>query len=64
MSGVNEVQHESFECKCQLDSIVCNLKQKRNHDECRCECKNYDLSSCQADYMWNPTTCDCECNKV
>ena len=51
MSGVNEVQHESFECKCQLDSIVCNLKQKRNHDECRCECKNYDLSSCQADYM-------------
>ena len=36
-----------------------------NHDECRCECKEFnDWSSCRNDYIWNPTTCDCECNKA
>ena len=28
------------------------------------ECKRlYDLGSCKNDYIWNPNTCDCECNK-
>ena len=25
--------------------------------------KNY-WSSCKDDYMWNPITCDCECNET
>ena len=42
MSKVDEtrfiVQHESYECKCRLNGNVYNLKQKCNHDKCRCEC--------------------------
>ena len=35
------------------------------NNEYRCECKELnDWSSCKDDYMWNPGTCDCECNKV
>ena len=37
------VQHESFECKCGLNESVCDSKEKRNHNECRCDCKElYD----------------------
>ena len=44
---------------------VCNSKQKWNQDECWCGCKELDdWSSCKNDYMWNPSTCDCECNKA
>ena len=33
--------------------------------KCRCECKELDdWGSCKNDYMWNPTTCDCEFNKA
>ena len=43
MSGVNETrfltQHESCECKCGLNEIVCNSKRKWNHDACWCEWK-------------------------
>ena len=43
MPGVNEtrfsVQYEWCECKCGLNESVCNLKQKWNHDEYQCECK-------------------------
>ena len=68
MSGVNEtrflVQYESYECKCGLNESVRNSKQKWNHDECRCDWKELDdWSSCVKDYMWNPSKCDCECNK-
>ena len=46
MSRVNEkiflVQRESCECKCRLDESICNLKQKQNHRECWCECKELD----------------------
>ena len=42
MSGVKEtrflVQNQSCECRCGLNESVCNSKQKKNHDECRCEC--------------------------
>ena len=69
MSGVNEtrflVEHESFECKCELNESVCNSKQEWNHDECQCECKGLDdWSSCEDDYIQNPSTCGCECNKA
>ena len=69
MSKVNEtrlsVQHESCECKCGVNESVCNSKQKQNYDECQSECKELDdWSSCKDEFMWNPGTCDCECNKT
>ena len=46
MSGVNEtrflVQHESCNCKCELNESVCNSKQKWNHNKRWCECKELD----------------------
>ena len=51
MSLVNKtrflVQDESCESKSELNKSVCNSKQKRNHGECQCECKEQDdWSSC------------------
>ena len=67
MSGVNEanflIHRGSCECKCRLNESVCNSKQKRNHIECRCDCKGLDdWGSCGKGYMWNPSMRDCECN--
>ena len=46
------VQHQSCECKCRLNEIACNSKQKWIHDKCRCECKELDdWGSCKNDYM-------------
>ena len=43
MSRTNETRfiewHETCKCKCRLDAIVCNNKQRWNKDKCRCECK-------------------------
>ena len=69
MLGVNEtrflVLHESYESKCRLNENVWITKQKWNHDECQCECKELDdWSSCKKGYLWNPSTCDCECDKA
>ena len=30
--------HESCRCKCRLDPIICNNKQRWNKDKCICEC--------------------------
>ena len=44
---------------------VCNLKQKWNDDKFRYEGKELDnWSSCKDNYIWNPSTRDCECNKA
>ena len=56
MSWLNKtrffVQHQSCECKCRLNEILCNSKQKWIHDKCRCECKELDdWGSCKNDYM-------------
>ena len=69
MSRVNDrrslVQHESCECKCRLNEIAFNSKQKWNLNECRCAYKELDdCGFCQNDYMRNPNTCDCECIKA
>ena len=66
MSGVNEtrflVQHK---CECRLNKSVCDSKQKWNHDEYRCKCKELDgWGSCKNYYMWNPSTCDWKYNKA
>ena len=43
MSRINETKnikwHEAFKCKCRLDAIVCNNKQRWNKNKYRCECK-------------------------
>ena len=43
MSKTNETRHikwhETCKCKCRLDAIVCNNKQRWNKDKCQCECK-------------------------
>ena len=58
------VQHESCECNRRLNESVCNPKQKWNHNECPCECKELDeWGSCTNDYVRYPSTCDFECNK-
>ena len=48
-----------------MNESVCNSKQKWKHDEWQCNYKESDnWSSCKDDYLWNPITCDCECNKA
>ena len=43
MSRTNETRfiewHEKCKCKCRLDAIVCNNKQRLNKDKYKCECK-------------------------
>ena len=43
LSRTNETRHiewhETCKCKCRLDAIVCNYKQRGNDDKYRCECK-------------------------
>ena len=65
MSGINEIehlfQHELCGCKCGLSEGISNWKQKWNHNENSCDCKEWDgWIFCQDDYIWNPSTCDCK----
>ena len=43
MSLTNETRHiewhETCKCKCRLNAIICNNKQRWNKNKCRCECK-------------------------
>ena len=43
MLRINKIRHASWcktcICKCRLDASVCNNKQRRSNDKCRCECK-------------------------
>ena len=69
ITEVNEakflVQHELFECKCRSNEIACDSKQKWNHNECRCECKELDgWGTCEKGYIWNPSACDFVYNKA
>ena len=54
MSRTNETRlikwHEKCKCKCSLDGITCNDKQRWNKNECRCECKELiDKGICHKD---------------
>ena len=57
--------HETCKFKCRLDSSVCNNKQKLNEDKCRCECRGKlsDKERCDKGFIWNPSNCNCECDK-
>ena len=43
MSRTNETRfiewHQTCKCKCRLDAIVCNNKQRWNKNKCKCEWK-------------------------
>ena len=61
----NVLWHESCKCVCKLGSSVCNNKQIWNDDTCRYDC-NEDFAgiiSCAKGYMWNLSTCECQCDK-
>ena len=65
MSGSNEtrlpIQHELCEWNWKLPKSAFNSKQEWNQDEYQYKCKElYDWSSCEDDYMWNPSTSNCE----
>ena len=70
MSRINEtrqiVWHETCKCVCRLTSAVCNSRQRRNEDKCRCECKEDLINKlvCNKGYIWNPSSCTCECDKL
>ena len=68
MSEVNEtkflVEYESCECMCRLNKTICKSRQKWKQDKCWCECKELDdWGSYENNFMGNPSSCDCECNK-
>ena len=69
MSRTNETRHiewhETCKCKCRLDTIVCNNKQRWNEDKCWCKCKELiDKGMCDKGFNWNPSNCEFECNKL
>ena len=64
----NEIRHikwhETRQCICRLDAIVCNNKQRWNNGKCQCECKQVvDKGVCDKEYAWNPSNCEYECDK-
>ena len=70
MSRTNETRHiewhKTCKCKCRLNSSVCcSNKQRWNEDKCRCECKELiDKGSCGKGFIWNPSNCEFECDKL
>ena len=69
MSRINETRqilwHESCECVCRLSAVVCNSKQIWNDDKWRCESREdlVDKMVCDKGFSWNPSNCECECDK-
>ena len=60
ISRTNETRfiewYETCKCKCRLDAIVCNNKQRWNENKCRCECKELiDKGICDKGFIWNPS---------
>ena len=50
---------------CRLTSSVCNSRQKWNENKWRYECKEDLIAKglCYKRYIWNPSNCQCECDK-
>ena len=56
--------HETWNCKCRLDTSVWNNKQRWNDDKYRCEQKELiDKGLRDRGYIWNPSNCECEWDK-
>ena len=67
ISKTNETRfikwYEKCKCKCRLDAIVCNNKQRWNKNKCRCECKELiHKGICDKGFIWNPSNCECDKN--
>ena len=64
-AGINKlkalIKHILCKCKCRFDGRKCNSSQCWNKDKCWCECKNRHV--CEKEYVWNPSTCNCENGK-
>ena len=60
MSRTNETKsikwHETCKCICRLNEIICNIKQRRNKEL-------IDKEVCNKGFIWNPSNCECECDK-
>ena len=59
-SRTNETRHiewpETCKCKCRLDTSVCNNKQRRNDDKCRCKYReSFDKGVCDKGANSNPS---------
>ena len=70
LARINETRkitwHETCKCICRFTKAVCNDKQECSvNNKCKCECKEdlIDKLKCNEGYMWNPSTCTCECDK-
>ena len=69
LARINETRkitwHETCKRVCRFTSAVCNDKQEWNKNRCRCQCKGDLIDKLIYDkgYMWNPSTCTCDCDK-
>ena len=68
MSRTNETKHiewhETCKCNCRLDTGVYTKKQHLNKDKCRFECEELiDKGGCNKGLIYNPSNCECECDK-
>ena len=56
--------HDTCKCVCRLDKIIFNITQRWHKDKYRCECKKLvDKGVSNKWYLFNPSNCDCECDK-
>ena len=56
---------ETCKCICRRNEIICNNKQRWNKDKCRFECKELIVKRvCDKGYIFNPSNCKCECDKL
>ena len=69
ISRINETKqmlwHETCKCVCKLSSAIFNNNQIWNDDKYRYECKEdlVNKINCYKGYSWNPSNCQCECDK-
>ena len=47
-------KHISLDCKCKVDSTVCNSNQRWNINKCQNKCKKD--RTCKKEYSYNPST--------
>ena len=60
----NITWHETCKCECGLNAVACNNKERCNKNKCEYECKELiDKGVSDKEYAWNPSNCECECNK-
>ena len=69
MSRTDETRHmqwhETCKCKCRLDAIACNNRQRWNKNKCRCESKELiDKGVRDKGFICNSSNCECECDKA